>query len=50
MKYLKSFENHCGVYWSEFNDEDKEWEDCSHEQRYNHIVKYLELEDSYKEM
>lgn len=33
---------------NEFNNEDKEWKNCSPEQRYNHIVKYLELEEDYE--
>ena len=40
----------CGMYWSEFNDSDEEWEKSSTEQRYEHIAKYLDLEDSYKKL
>jgi hypothetical protein len=36
----------CGMYWSDFDDDDKEWENSNPSQRMEHVKKYLELEKS----
>ena len=38
----------CGVYWSEFEDPDQEWESLNPDERLYHLQKYMEVEDSYK--
>lgn len=37
----------CGLYWSMYDDSENVWLTSSIEERFNHLVQYLDLEDIY---
>ena len=39
----------CGIYWSDYDNEDAEWYNSTLEERKNHLMKYIALENSYQE-
>ncbi|HEY6143781.1 MAG TPA: hypothetical protein VIV55_10255 [Flavobacterium sp.] len=40
----------CGIYWSEFDNEDELWKIASEDERREHIKAYLQLEDTYNNL